>query len=447
MEVGASVITDFTYVLTKTSIQKTFDPYVSVPSYCPTIYTIVNAGDDSALTAAQLEWVTPNLDPATRTIDFYHDNALTHEGTYTFKVVGTSLGTDHAEFIFQVTAENPCRGANPSGATRSYLGPELASFSYNLREAEDIKLWTDTMVSSSETTAICGAWSYALTMADTTPLDVRAFSTDLDATNNFKVYSTDEDMIGDHTITFKAWQSIYNAVTDTISYDFVVTIIDRCPTATINPAVLVDQSYVLRQPEEAYTIPTFVESLGYCPFEYIYSVAPAIPDIVSTVVNFDGTMDSDATAPADREFTWANMDVAYAGDYVVTVTGGLGVDDSNNADASFTLSLIHPCNVATLTVDASFLTLSHKRGADLSNPFTIAGKVSSDIEVGVDCGPIVIEFFEDPSLAAIDAAVFTFDQSGAPSLDFVVGTTDPAKVGSYPMLMRATYQNFPTITD
>lgn len=203
----------------------------------------------------------------------------------------------------------------------------------------------------------------------------------------------------------------------------------------------------MRQPEEAYTIPAFLESLGYCPFEYIYSVAPTIPDIVSTVINFDGTMDSDATAPADREFIWVNMDVAYAGDYLITVTGGLGVDDLNNADASFTLSLIHPCNVATLTVDASFLTLSHKRGPDLNNPFTIAEKVSSDIEIGLNCGPIVIEFFEDPSLAAIDAEVFTFDQSGAPTLDFVIGTTDSAKVGSYPMLMRATYQNFPTISD
>ena len=203
----------------------------------------------------------------------------------------------------------------------------------------------------------------------------------------------------------------------------------------------------MRQPEESYTIPTFTESLGYCPFEYIYSVSPALPDIVSTVVNFDGTMDSDATAPDDRQFTWANMDVAYTGDYVVTVTGGLGVDDTNNADASFTLSLIHPCNVATLTLDATFLTLGHKRGADLNNPFTIADKVSSNIEAGVDCGPIDIEFFEDPSLAAIDADVFSFDQSDAPTLDFVVGTTDTAKVGSYPMLMRATYQNFPTITD
>ena len=227
LEVGASVITDFTYVLTKTNIQKTFDPFLSVPSYCPTIYTIVNAGDDSALTVAQLEWVTPNLDPATRTIDFFHDNALTHEGTYTFKVVGTSLGTDHAEFIFQVTAENPCRGANPNGATRSYLGPELSNFSYNLREGQITKTWTDTMVSSDESTAICGAWSYALIMGDESPLDARAFSTDLDTTNNFKVLSTDEDMIGAHTITFKAWQGIYGVVdTDIISHDFVVTIID-----------------------------------------------------------------------------------------------------------------------------------------------------------------------------------------------------------------------------
>ena len=94
------MISDFTYVLSKPSILKTFDPFVSNPSYCPTIYTIVNAGDDSALTAAELEWVTPDLDSLTRTVDFYHDNALTHEGVYTFKIIGTSMGSDHAEFTF-----------------------------------------------------------------------------------------------------------------------------------------------------------------------------------------------------------------------------------------------------------------------------------------------------------------------------------------------------------
>ena len=68
----------------------------------------------------------------------------------------------------------------------------------------------------------------------------------------------------------------------------------------ITASTLVNQSYVLRQPQETYTIPAFTESLGYCPFEYIYSVAPASPDLVNTVVNFDGTMDLDATAPDDR---------------------------------------------------------------------------------------------------------------------------------------------------
>lgn len=87
-------------MLTKTGVQVTFDPFVSTPSYCPTVYTIVVAADDSPLTAAHLEWITPNLDPATRTIDFYHSDASTHEGVYTFKVVGTSLGSDHAEFTF-----------------------------------------------------------------------------------------------------------------------------------------------------------------------------------------------------------------------------------------------------------------------------------------------------------------------------------------------------------
>ena len=67
---GTLVISDFDYVLTKTGIQVTFDPFVSNPVYCPTVYSMVVAADDSALTAAHLEWITPNLDPAIRTVNF-----------------------------------------------------------------------------------------------------------------------------------------------------------------------------------------------------------------------------------------------------------------------------------------------------------------------------------------------------------------------------------------
>lgn len=125
-----------------------------------------------------------------------------------------------------MTAENPCRGANPNGATRTYVGPELADFSYNLREAIITKTWTDAIVSSNESTATCGAWSYSLTMGDTSALDARAFSSGLPSANNFSVVCTDEDMIGAHTISFKAWQGIYSAVSDTVSHNFVVTIVD-----------------------------------------------------------------------------------------------------------------------------------------------------------------------------------------------------------------------------
>ena len=55
--------------------------------------------------------------------------------------------------------------------------------------------------------------------------------------------------------------------------------------------------------------------------------------IIGEVIDFDGTMDSDAVAPADREFILSSMDVSKAGVYTVTVTGGLGVDDLNSGSA------------------------------------------------------------------------------------------------------------------
>lgn len=109
-----------------------------------------------------------------------------------------------SSFTFTITAENPCRDG-PNGATRAYVGPALADFTYNLRTAKDTKTWDDTIVSSTEDSTICGAWSYTLKMGDDSVLDVRAFSSQLPGTKNFAVESSIEAMIGDHTIKLTAW--------------------------------------------------------------------------------------------------------------------------------------------------------------------------------------------------------------------------------------------------
>ena len=302
--------------------------------------------------------------------------------------------------------------------------------------------WTDTIVTTNE--AICGAWSYSLEMSDGSALTA-PFSTDLPALTNFKIFSADEAFIGSHTLTFRAWQSIYSDAIDTVEHSFTVTIVDRCATATVAAANLVDQSYTLREPQGSYAIEAWTASLAYCPFEYTYTVVPAVPDIRGAVVAFDGTMDGDVTAPADRTFTWESLDVAFAGSYQITVTGGLGVTDANSASDSFLLTLVHPCAVATLGVDASVLDASHKRGVTQTSPFTIAAQVTSNVDPAVDCGPIALAFEQDPSGAAIDS-IFSFDETAAPALAFVSVTNDPAKVGAYPMGLRATYTNFPGVT-
>jgi len=201
---------------------------------------------------------------------------------------------------------------------------------------------------------------------------------------------------------------------------------------------------VLRQLKGAYVFPAFTSDIAYCPFDYTYSVLPASPIIKSVVVDFDGTIDGDAVAPDDYQFTWFNMDVNYAGTYTITVTGSLGASEQTFDTASFELKLIHPCEVATLTADASIFEVSHPRGPAKNIAWTIDARVTSDIEVGVVCGPIIVEFIKDPDTpeVAIDADVFTDTRTGAPSMSFDIETVDFLKVGTYPMIMRAYYQNY-----
>ena len=76
--------------------------------------------------------------------------------------------------------------------------------------------------------------------------------------------------------------------------------------------------------------------------------------------------------------------------------------------------------------------------------FTVAEKVTSDTTFG-DCGPIEISFKQSPTLDPIDSTVFTFDTSGDPNFTFSIETIDADKHGSYPMLMIATYTNYPHV--
>jgi len=312
--------------------------------------------------------------------------------------------------------------------------------------------WTDaTAASSDEPESLCNEFVYFFHTGDgTTAIDDSIFTVDLNAKSTV-TYSEDFALAnapGTYVVHVDVWHKDHKPDTkQTVIY--TVTFIDLCPTATITPSVPVDQSYVLRQLKGGYVFPAFTSDIAYCPFEYTYSVLPASPIIKSVVVDFDGTIDGDAVAPDDYQFTWFNMDVNYAGTYTITVTGTLGVTAPITDTASFELKLIHPCEVATLTADASIFQVVHPRGPAKNIAWTIDTRVTSDIEIGVVCGPIIVEFIKDPATpeVAIDADVFTDTRTGAPSMSFDIETVDFAKVGTYPMLMRAYYQNYPLVVD
>ena len=103
-----------------------------------------------------------------------------------------------------------------------------------MRETAITKTWADSIVSSNEDASTCGDWSYSLTMGDGSPLDARAFSSGLDATKDFVVVSSNEDMVMEHTLLFTAWQGGYDAATDIVEHSFKVTIVDQCLSTAIS---------------------------------------------------------------------------------------------------------------------------------------------------------------------------------------------------------------------
>ena len=96
----------------------------------------------------------------------------------------------------------------------------------------------------------------------------------------------------------------------------------------------------------SYQVPVFTSDPAWCAVTYSYSVTEPAKD---TAVTFD----NDASS---REFTFnysADLDLCGSSsiDYLMTVTGEIGMTEKQTNSAQFTLTLNNPC------IDSSFVTI------------------------------------------------------------------------------------------
>jgi len=193
---------------------------------------------------------------------------------------------------------------------------ELVDRSYNLYSPSVTYPWVDTTeLSSTETEAICGDWKFTLQMSPSlSSLDVRAFASNLPATFDLTIYSTDTDMIGSHDILVTAWMGIYSAwaTTKTIT----VTIVDACLTTPITVPTTFgpDQYYWYTRAQITRPVDDFVPDLPYCVMSYSLANQDGSA--------YDGTLISEDLSSLVMQLSWETSDKAKVGDYPLRVTGG-----------------------------------------------------------------------------------------------------------------------------
>ena len=123
--------------------------------------------------------------------------------------------------------------------------------------------------------------------------------------------------------------------------NFQVQFINSCePPTLITTSSVTNKTYNLTYATAlSFTVGAFTVSPTYCPITYSSSVWPPISD--PTVVVFNA---------ATRTFTVKSNDLSLAGTYTITVTALSPASLDLSPTLSFSLILVDPCILMTLTI-------------------------------------------------------------------------------------------------
>lgn len=130
------------------------------------------------------------------------------------------------------------------------------------------------------------------------------------------------------------------------------------------------------------------------------------------------------------------------GKYVFKITVTIG---DKSVEVIFDMDLINPCSTATITINQnpfnSVTPFIYEIGSASSLDITYNQATLVSTTTTVDCGPIVINFYQQNG-APYDTTVFSEDRVNPSASKFITGTlqtTQFAKAGDYPLRWKAHF--------
>ena len=126
---------------------------------------------------------------------------------------------------------------------------------------------------------------------------------------------------------------------------FVISVIDPCdkPVSIIAPT-LEAQEYTITDSAKTYKIPVFIPDPAWCDINYSYSVD--IPAVNSAVTFYPDASERLFTFEYTASLSLCDL---ISTEYIVIVSGEVGITEKQTDQASFMLTLKNPC------IDSTFV--------------------------------------------------------------------------------------------
>ena len=202
----------------------------------------------------------------------------------------------------------------------------------------------------------CGPYLWNLVMTDGSPIDPSVFTLD-DAANPQELFVFTSDPVKAKTYQFTIQVTLVEYPENPgATKDFSVLIQDLCETSMdIIPAIAPpNQTYNVRSPEITYdphnvftadlaSVPSF-DWYYKCPWTYVSSITPTLATPDDTTIVYD---------PVSMSHTTYTENVNLTGTYSVKVTLVRPSGTLSTISFSYTITIIDPCLIATITLNPS----------------------------------------------------------------------------------------------
>ena len=227
---------------------------------------------------------------------------------------------------------------------------------------------------------------------------------------------------------------------------FSVLLIDQCfsPTITVptqtNPA---DYYYTYDSPLAEFTLNAFTINPSVCPVTYSCAITSGPRTDLCTFDDGLGTIGQFDPALGNYDFRSIDVTNYLEGAYIFQITGTTGTNSDVTDNITFTLTMINPCPISTLTLNASpFFDYSYKlRDSPHEISYTSVNSLAVNADTQADCGHLSVNFyhsvFGDLNSVFLDDTILS---------KFTLPYTENIlKVGIYNIYYRVYYDDYPGV--